>query len=70
MGSQFNGGDEESLVEPLNYSSSQQLSRLTNTTSQLALVGVNVCPIESLDYEYVVQLTFLVTLVDFIHLGV
>ncbi|CAO2822611.1 unnamed protein product [Amaranthus hypochondriacus] len=53
MGSQFNGGDEESLVEPLNYSSSQQLSRLTNTTSQLALVGVNVCPIESLDYEII-----------------
>ena len=27
--------------------------RTTNTTSQIAIVGANVCPIESLDYEYV-----------------
>ncbi|THG04512.1 hypothetical protein TEA_010703 [Camellia sinensis var. sinensis] len=27
-------------------------SRRTNTTSQIAIVGANVCPIESLDYEY------------------
>ncbi|CAN6228253.1 unnamed protein product [Urochloa humidicola] len=26
--------------------------RTTNTTSQIAIVGANVCPIESLDYEY------------------
>lgn len=25
-----------------------------NTTSQLAIVGANVCPIESLDYEYLI----------------
>lgn len=25
---------------------------LSNTTSQVALVGADVCPIESLDYEY------------------
>lgn len=25
--------------------------RITNTTSQIAIVGSNVCPIESLDYE-------------------
>jgi chloride channel 7 len=24
----------------------------TNTTSQMAIVGANTCPIESLDYEY------------------
>lgn len=54
MSSEVNGGDEESLIEPLNHTSNQQLSRLTNTSSQLALVGVNVCPIESLDYEYVI----------------
>jgi chloride channel 7 len=29
--------------------------RGTNTTSQMAIVGANVCPIESLDYEYVCQ---------------
>ncbi|KAK3027762.1 hypothetical protein RJ639_042254 [Escallonia herrerae] len=28
------------------------LSRRRNTTSQIAIVGANVCPIESLDYEY------------------
>jgi chloride channel 7 len=27
--------------------------RTMNTTSQIAIVGANVCPIESLDYEYV-----------------
>lgn len=27
--------------------------RGANTTSQMAVVGANVCPIESLDYEYV-----------------
>ena len=26
--------------------------RAVNTTSQIAIVGANVCPIESLDYEY------------------
>ena len=30
----------------------------SNTTSQVALVGVGVCPIESLDYEYGAPLTF------------
>jgi chloride channel 7 len=35
-----------SLREPL------LLSKRINNTSQLAIVGANVCPIESLDYEY------------------
>lgn len=30
--------------------------RTMNTTSQIAIVGANVCPVESLDYEYVVSL--------------
>jgi chloride channel 7 len=29
-----------------------------NTTSQIAVVGANTCPIESLDYEYVLLLCF------------
>lgn len=28
------------------------LTRRVNTTSQIAIVGSNTCPIESLDYEY------------------
>jgi chloride channel 7 len=32
--------------------------RCTNTTSQMAVVGANTCPIESLDYEYVPGLVF------------
>jgi hypothetical protein len=27
------------------------LVKMTNTTSHIAIVGANVCPIESLDYE-------------------
>jgi chloride channel 7 len=27
--------------------------RTTNTTSQIAIIGANICSIESLDYEYV-----------------
>ena len=34
------------LQRPLLY------QRGTNTTSQMAIVGSNTCPIESLDYEY------------------
>lgn len=38
--------DREGVVrEPL-------LKSRINTTSQIAIVGANVCPIESLDYEY------------------
>lgn len=36
----------KSYAEPL-------LVRRTNTTSQIAIVGANLSPIESLDYEYV-----------------
>ncbi|CAI0389050.1 unnamed protein product [Linum tenue] len=44
----FDGnGNSESLATPLLL---PQRS-LTNSTSQVALVGANVCPIESLDYE-------------------
>jgi len=39
--------DDDGPREPL------LLKRTTNTTSQIAIVGANVCPIESLDYEYV-----------------
>ena len=38
--------DRGSLVEPM------LRKRTMNTTSQIAVVGANVCPIESLDYEY------------------
>lgn len=37
------------LGEPLLRTSVARVS----TTSQLAIVGSNICPIESLDYEYV-----------------
>ena len=30
--------------------------RTLNTTSQIAIVGANVCPIESLDYEYALHI--------------
>jgi hypothetical protein len=33
--------------------------RATNTTSQIAIIGANVSPIESLDYEYVAPNPFL-----------
>lgn len=45
------------LGEPLLRASTARIS----TTSQLAIVGSNVCPIESLDYEYVIFVGFLVT---------
>jgi len=38
-------GDRGSTREPL------LRKRTMNTTSQIAIVGANVCPIESLDYE-------------------
>ncbi|KAL5220406.1 hypothetical protein ABZP36_025119 [Zizania latifolia] len=40
------GGGGGELERPLLH------RRGTNTTSQMAVVGANVCPIESLDYEY------------------
>ncbi|KAL2929740.1 putative chloride channel-like protein CLC-g [Bienertia sinuspersici] len=52
MTSHLNGADEESLMEPLIESSNHPISLLNNNTSKLALVGANICPIESLDYEY------------------
>lgn len=42
-----NGGDPESLTQPL----LRTQRSVTNSTSQVAIVGANVCPIESLDYE-------------------
>lgn len=58
MSSQVNGVDEESLVDPLLGSNhhdhdADTFSLRRNTTSQLALVGANVCPIESLDCEII-----------------
>ena len=41
------GSGSEKLREPLLVKNNRM-----NTTSQLAIVGANVCPIESLDYEY------------------
>jgi hypothetical protein len=44
-----------SLTEQLLQHRSIHLSRNSpNNTSQLAIIGSNLCPIESLDYEYVV----------------
>ena len=40
-------GKSPSFREPLLKSKSK-----INTTSQIAIVGAKVCPIESLDYEY------------------
>ncbi|CAM8979744.1 unnamed protein product [Rhodiola kirilowii] len=45
MAAEINGGDLESLNQPLIRQST------INSTSQVAIVGANVCPIESLDYE-------------------
>lgn len=54
MSSLANGEDEGSLVDPLLLSNHHDFSlHRRNTTSQLALVGANVCPIESLDYEII-----------------
>uniref|UniRef100_A0A453EAE9 Uncharacterized protein n=1 Tax=Aegilops tauschii subsp. strangulata TaxID=200361 RepID=A0A453EAE9_AEGTS len=39
--------DRGSICEPL------MRKRTINTTSQIAIVGANICPIESLDYEVV-----------------
>ena len=42
-------GDQDSVIVPL-----LSVQRTTpNSTSQVAIVGSKVCPIESLDYEYV-----------------
>nr|XP_016468444.1 PREDICTED: putative chloride channel-like protein CLC-g isoform X1 [Nicotiana tabacum] len=41
--------DEESLTRPLLLNGLRRSA--SNTTSQVAIVGSNVCPIESLDYE-------------------
>ncbi|KAJ8753175.1 hypothetical protein K2173_017753 [Erythroxylum novogranatense] len=46
----LNSHDPESVTQPL-LSSSPSLRSVTNSTSQVAIVGSNVCPIESLDYE-------------------
>ncbi|GAB4828234.1 hypothetical protein Ancab_035146 [Ancistrocladus abbreviatus] len=46
-------GDEESPTHPLLSSQQSQFSLSKNTTSQVALVGANVCPVESLDYEMI-----------------
>ena len=44
-GSGMSDAKSSSFREPL-------LRNRINTTSQIAIVGANVCPIESLDYEY------------------
>jgi hypothetical protein len=41
------GSARSGLIEPLLVNNNR-----LNTTSQLAIVGAKVCPIESLDYEY------------------
>jgi hypothetical protein len=57
------GGEENDMERERSGASSSSSSlsvreplllsrRITNNTSQLAIVGANVCPIESLDYEY------------------
>ncbi|XP_028760784.1 putative chloride channel-like protein CLC-g [Neltuma alba] len=47
MSSDHSNGDCESLHQPLLHSERPRI----NSTSQVAIVGANVCPIESLDYE-------------------
>lgn len=49
------GGDPESLTHPLLNSQRSFI----NSTSQVAIVGANICPIESLDYELVLSFFFL-----------
>jgi len=48
---------EIGICDPLLANSKQQKQRMSrsisNATSQLAIVGSNVCPIESLDYEII-----------------
>lgn len=44
------------------------LRNRTNTTSQIAIVGANTCPIESLDYEYVAPFLILFCFLLFISL--
>ncbi|KAK9697989.1 hypothetical protein RND81_08G075000 [Saponaria officinalis] len=56
MSSQLQNGrddEEEVLIEPLLSITRNQLSFQNNTTSQLALVGAYISPIESLDYEII-----------------
>ncbi|KAL9223958.1 hypothetical protein vseg_000039 [Gypsophila vaccaria] len=50
---QNGGGDEEVVIEPLLGITRHQLSFQNNRTSQQALVGANIYPIESLDYEII-----------------
>lgn len=52
-------GDEESIITPLLAQKS-----FANSSSQVAIVGANVCPIESLDYEWV-WVFFFSPLLDF-----
>ncbi|KAJ3675314.1 hypothetical protein LUZ60_004356 [Juncus effusus] len=47
IGLERNGSDLSELRQPL------MRRRTMNTTSQIAIVGANVCPVESLDYEIV-----------------
>ncbi|KAI9125710.1 hypothetical protein K1719_003128 [Acacia pycnantha] len=49
MSTDYSNGDCESLHQPLLHSGRSRI----NSTSQVAIVGANVCPIESLDYEII-----------------
>lgn len=51
-GIEIEGGERKTLKEPLLL---QKNPSRINTTSQIAIVGANVCPIESLDYEWVLS---------------
>ncbi|XP_031109836.1 putative chloride channel-like protein CLC-g isoform X1 [Ipomoea triloba] len=47
-------GDMEALTQPLlNHNNNLLRRSASNCTSQVAIVGSNVCPIESLDYEII-----------------
>ncbi|KAK9706221.1 hypothetical protein RND81_07G111700 [Saponaria officinalis] len=50
---QLNGFDEEVMNEALLGITRNQLSFQSNTTSQIALVGANIYPIQSLDFEII-----------------
>lgn len=66
-GGGYNGsfeGERRKFIERMGSGSSEDhnlrepllLKCRTNTTSQIAIVGANISPIESLDYEYVCTL--------------
>lgn len=61
----LNAAEHEDDQESLTVSLLSSRRFATNSTSQVAIVGANVCPIESLDYEFVFPALLLVNLFCF-----